>query len=188
MSDHSIDYRLPVSALRFSGTWTKTADTILETTAVLRSGTVELDVIGGYVSRTLKLHEGFLKDTKASFTVTDDGRLSDLDVTTTGQVGKVLLGVTAVAANIAGLFAGFPPGVLAAVEKKGDTGELTPEECVVKAYIAARKGNAESRDSPQPVRGARVGGRQADRGELAAVAEDAAGCRAGFDPESAADP
>lgn len=136
-SSLTLEYALPVSALRFNGAVTTTYDTLLDADPThARSGTVTLDVVAGKHRRHAVFRDRLLRDTSASFTVTEDGRLLSANVETTGQVGKVVLGVAAAAANIAGLAAGVPPGVLGGFLKtEGE--DLTPDQRVAAAYAAA---------------------------------------------------
>src|SRR5688500_7875131 len=97
MSDGlTLEYALPLSALRFKGSVTLTCDKELGgEIARAASGSVTLDVVGDHRMQCLVLEHGWMNDTSASFELTDDGRLVSSDVQSTGQAGRVVLGVAA---------------------------------------------------------------------------------------------
>lgn len=135
-----IEYALPVSALRFGGTVSETEDTVLGGPPIqVRDTTVVLDVVAGRQRYSLRLQDGWIRDTAASFQLTDDGRLISAGVESTGRLGKVVLGVASLAANVAGMLAGVPPGALAAFMPEQDEADakLTPEERIATAYTEA---------------------------------------------------
>ena len=114
MGYQGLDYHLPVSVVRVSGTVTTTKDTILDKTEVAPEAAMVLDVIGQETVRTVKIDYGWLRDTGVAFELTDDGRLVSSAIESTGQAGKAVLAVAGIGGAIAGVALGIPPGVLAA--------------------------------------------------------------------------
>lgn len=143
--DVRISYRLPLSAIRFTGETQYTEDTILAPGVEVPSYSAEIaletiaDTSSSWVA---KVDREFLQDTKISFDLTEDRRLVTGAVDTTGQAGKVLIGVVGVGASIAGIALGLPPvaasGLLAAAglaaEDTRARKKPTPDEKVAQEY------------------------------------------------------
>jgi hypothetical protein len=145
--DVRIPYRLPMSAIRFTGTTQYTTDTILAPGEEKPSHSAEitLETVADPSSRLIaKVDRDFLQDTKISFELTEDGRLVTGGVDTTGQAGKVIIGAVGVGASIAGVALGLPAavapallsaaGIAAAEKRRGIAPSDTPEERVAKEY------------------------------------------------------
>jgi hypothetical protein len=110
-----VGYRLPISAVRIAATITEADDAILNKKERTPEATVDLIVIGGE-QLTAKIDSNVLQDTSVAFTMNDNGVLVSSSVDSTGEAGKVLLGVVSVGATIAGSFLGAP-GAFGAVTK-----------------------------------------------------------------------
>jgi hypothetical protein len=105
-----IEYRVPISCVRIGATITEVDDSVLNTQERTPEATVDLVVIGGE-ELTAKIDSDVLRDTSVAFSMTDDGVLVSSSVDSTGEAGKVLLGVVSVGAAIAGGFVGSPGAI-----------------------------------------------------------------------------
>lgn len=148
MSDFELYYRLPVTALQFTGTVTTTVDTVLGgDPTTTPNATIAITTIASANQRRLVLENGLLRDSTASIVLTEDSRLTSTDLTTTGQVGKTIVGIVGAAAHVAALAA---PALLAALAQPAAAGtpdeELTPEQKVAAAYAAASNPPGSNRD------------------------------------------
>jgi hypothetical protein len=141
MANLDVHYNLPVSALRFSGTVTEAHDTVLHTKSKAPLAKVELEVVASRHGRVLRLDGGIVRDTSVALALTDDGRLQSANVTSTGEIGKVVLGVAGFAVHAVALFAA-PVAALGAFED----GVSSPEKQVADAYRQAWGEVAEQRD------------------------------------------
>lgn len=132
-----IEYRLPVSCVRVTGSVTYTRDEVLHPNSEERtaSAAVELSVIGDQRVLWVEVERGLLVDTDVSLTLTDDGRLVSSSFETTGEAGKVLLATVGVGALAAGLATGVSPlaiGAIAAATVDGARarGETVTDEAI----------------------------------------------------------
>lgn len=110
----ALDYRLPLSVVRASGTVTITKDTILDKDEAAPEAAMLLDVMGDERVRTIRIDYGWLRDTGVAFELTEDERLVSSAVESTGQAGKAVLAVASVGGALAGLALGAPPVLVAA--------------------------------------------------------------------------
>jgi hypothetical protein len=133
-----VGYRLPISAVRIAATITEADDAILNKKERTPEATVDLIVIGGE-QLTAKIDSNVLQDTSVAFTMNDNGVLVSSSVDSTGEAGKVLLGVVSVGATIAGSFLGAP-GAFGAVTKLAHRGLL---EGVEADHLLAEKPDEE---------------------------------------------
>lgn len=116
MAKHELTYALPMSYTSLEGGVTVTEDSVLGSgPASAPETTVSLSVGADTRDQTVTLKTGGLFDTAASFEVTDDGRLKSAESESTGQLGKVVLGVVGAGSVVAGLATGVPAGSLAAL-------------------------------------------------------------------------
>jgi hypothetical protein len=133
-----IEYRLPISCVRIAATITEVDDSILEQQDRTAQATVDLIVVGGE-QLTARIDSNVLQDTSVGFSMTDEGVLVSSSVDSSGEAGKVLLGVVSVGASVAGAFVGAPAafGALATAAHLKAVGEgvqldrivhLLPEE------------------------------------------------------------
>jgi hypothetical protein len=106
----TLDYRLPASALRFSGTVTVTRDSLPNPAVEVAEprASVALEVGADPFELAATIKHGLLFDTKTAFKFTDDGRLVSGSVDSVGQAGRVLVGFASLAAADAGLALGVP--------------------------------------------------------------------------------
>lgn len=104
-----ISYTLPVSCLEVCGTITETQDTILNERTATPVTTVALHTHGIDRDQVLQILTGGLRDTSLSLQLTDDGLLTSADAESTGQLGKVVIGVIGAGAALASVVAGLPP-------------------------------------------------------------------------------
>jgi hypothetical protein len=105
-----IKYRVPVSCVRISATITDVCDSILGTHTRTPEATIKLEVIGGAELKA-RIDSNWLSDTSVAFSMTDDGVLVSGSVDSTGEAGKVVLGVVSVGAALAGAVLGSPAAV-----------------------------------------------------------------------------
>lgn len=140
-----VKYRLPVSCLDMTGTYSESVDSVLERTVADRLGVAELKVVGDPRRlRTLRLEPGFGRDAKASFKLTPDLRLTSADTTVTGVGGKIVSGIVGAATSIGAILLQF--GALAA--DAGSPSAPTAEGDDLKieaAYVEAKGELAASR-------------------------------------------
>ena len=151
MPQPEISYALPVSCLEVSGTVTETHDSILDDTTYAPVSTVALHTHGIDRNQVLQILTGTLRDTALALQLTDDGLLTSADAESTGQLGKVVVGVVGAGAALASLVAAPPVGAAAAaaaavagheaaraaaeIPQAGK--QLTPEQKIAAAYAKA---------------------------------------------------
>ena len=103
MGTLTLRYALPVSRIRVDGTLTVTKDAVTSTTEKTPEVTVALEVCAKERNQTLQFHTGWIFNTAVGLELTDDGRLVSSDLESTGQLGKVVLGVVGAGAAVAGV-------------------------------------------------------------------------------------
>lgn len=146
MARPEIRYALPVSCLEVSSTITAKHDTILDTMAEAPVSTVALHTHGITRNHTLQIKTGALLDTSLSFGLTEDGLLASVDAQSTGQLGRVLVGVVGAGVAVASVLAGAAPVAGAAVALaelevakvcvRPPAAQPSPEQLVAEAYSA----------------------------------------------------
>lgn len=116
MGDQVIDYRLPLSAVRVSGTLKHTHDTVLGTDDPEPAVGVELVTIGDpHQEQILTYTQDWVNDTTLGLERSEDGRLTSTSTESTGQGAKVLTAATGlIATGIGFAIAGVPGAALAA--------------------------------------------------------------------------
>lgn len=112
--DDAIRYRLPTSVIEFSGTVTRTHDSLLRRDDHDAVAKAVLASYGEEAQQTAKIDSGWLRDTAVALELTEDGRLISSAVESSGQLGKVVLAAASTGGLLAGLALGLPPGVLIA--------------------------------------------------------------------------
>lgn|GEM_PF-6507028 len=111
MGVQTIFYRLPLSAVRVSGTLKHTTDTILRTTSSEPAVGVELVTIGDPTSeQALEYTHGWLDDSTIALERSEDGRLTSTSTESTGQGAKALTAVSGLIATGVGFALGGVPG------------------------------------------------------------------------------
>src|SRR5581483_11071240 len=114
-----LEYRLPKTVARFSGTQSVTFDEIAtDESAVDRSGDAALEVIAEQSKEyRLTLSRGFLRDLKADLTWNADGRLSGVYAESTGEAGTIVKGLVGAAVALVPGGGGALDPVLGAVHQ-----------------------------------------------------------------------
>jgi hypothetical protein len=117
MSDKTrFEYRLPRSCVHAVGSITYKHDSILDDhpdqVHASPETTLSLGVAPDSTQRVVDVSRGVLRDIEASFEVTEDRMLVSSSAESTGQAGKLITGVTGLAAAAAGVVAGLPSGAL----------------------------------------------------------------------------
>ncbi len=93
-------YRLPLSRVQISGTHTKTKDSVLGT-STSREASASLGVMADpSVQLAFSLDSGTFEDSEATFSLTEDGRLTGATTSSTGQGSVVVSGVVGIAATV----------------------------------------------------------------------------------------
>jgi flagellin-like hook-associated protein FlgL len=131
-------YRLPLSRIRISGTRSETHDTVLDDSTAREASAVLGVMADPRVQLAIDLDHGTFEDSDATFSLTDDGRLTGATMSVTGQASAVVSAVVGVAATIIGVGVRAATGMALSSEPT-DQGEApTPVEKVEAAYEAAR--------------------------------------------------
>jgi hypothetical protein len=144
VGDQVLHYRLPLSAVRVSGTLKRTKDTILNTTEDEPTVGVEMvTVADASTELELKYSFGPLNDTTVGLERLEDGRLASSSSESTGQGTKVITAVTGIAATGVGFaLAGVPGAALVATAAAAAGRPATTEE--MEALLQVRVGNEDS--------------------------------------------
>lgn len=135
VGDQKLQYRLPLSAVRVSGTLKHTHDTILEKDSSEPSVGVELITIGDPTYEfTLTYRHGVLNDTTLGLERSEDGRLTSGSGESTGQATKVVTAATGlIATGIGFAIAGVPGAALAAAAIAARPRAVAPTEAEPRA-------------------------------------------------------
>lgn len=139
-----LQYRLPVSRIRMSGTYTATTDKILGEQPIERTAVAELGVMADPVGPySVDLDAGWLRDSSATFALTEDGRLTSATVSAIGQGGTLVSGIVGVAATAIGTVIRAASGVPRVERADGEKDEgppppLTPRKAAEKLEATYR--------------------------------------------------
>jgi hypothetical protein len=99
--------------VRLTGTQTTKYDAVLDRTTIESDGAAALAVIADPAHETsITLDAGQFRNTKASFRLTDDGRLTAASATVTGQGGTVISGLVGIATTALAVGARVAPFAL----------------------------------------------------------------------------
>lgn len=139
--DLTIRYALPVSAVRVSATVTFTTDELVDdgTTQRTVEAAATLEVVAGPRNQTIIADAGRFAAAKASFALTEDGRLTSASARSEGGAGKLLLGAAKLGAVGAALAVGGAPGAMLAAGAVAAAGadedrEAEPADPILDAY------------------------------------------------------
>lgn len=134
MGDQTIQYRLPLSAVRVSGTLKHTTDTILNKTDREPTVGVELLTIGDPTTEcALQYAHDWLNDSTIALDRSDDGRLTSTSSESTGQGAKALTAVAGLVATGVGFALGGVPGAALAATASTQVGREAFERMGVPA-------------------------------------------------------
>jgi hypothetical protein len=93
MSTLELNYALPLSRLSIESDVTVTNDSVLDEEKSTPLTTVSLEVGAASRDQTLEATTSFFRDTAIQLDLTDDGRLTSTALESTGELGKVVVGV-----------------------------------------------------------------------------------------------
>jgi hypothetical protein len=133
-------YHLPASFVRVTGTVTKTEDSLgTDTTAA--EATIALETDADATRRTATFEQGTFRDTAVAFELTEDGRFVSSSVESTGEAGKVVVGVLTAGGAIAGAALGSlsPAGAAGMLALAAGTAPRTGGMTVKQAGASAGK-------------------------------------------------
>jgi len=97
-----LHYALPESRVRVRSTITTTSDAVLGGTKRVPQSTVALEVGASSARKTLEASTGVLRNTGVSVKLTDEGLLQSSSLESSGEAGKILVGVVGAATTAAG--------------------------------------------------------------------------------------
>ncbi|HEU5253173.1 MAG TPA: hypothetical protein VFU16_07610 [Solirubrobacterales bacterium] len=137
MGTLELSYALPQSRVRINSTVTTTKDSVLSTETTVPQTTAVLEM--GAESRTnkLRVRTGPIFNTGVSLELNDEGLLKSSSLESSGELGKVVLGVVGAAATVAG----------ALVSPAGFGGALSAQRAL---FGVSRFAEVEELEAPKP--------------------------------------
>lgn len=165
MSSLEVRYALPESRIRLSSTVTVTEDTLFGSKTTVPQTVVALEIGATARNRTLTQCRGWFHSTAATLALNEEGRLTSTSIESSGQAGKVVVGVVGAAVSVgsavlggggAGLAAAAASALNGASEARlmaigqelrqiGEPAPRTPEEIEAAAFAEADPGAAAMR-------------------------------------------
>lgn len=112
MGTLELSYALPQSRVRINSTVTTTEDSVLTTKTRVPRTTAVLEMGAESRTNTLRVRTGPVFNTGVSLDLNDEGLLESTSLESSGELGKVVLGVVGAAATVVGAL-GSPAGIAA---------------------------------------------------------------------------